>query len=91
MKSHDQSHDRSNLIGTISYYNSSQGCISYSSPDLPNLTFQITFQINLSNQPFESTYTINLLAAPRACGTLLFLTNERMSEGVLLPPEVRMI
>ena len=39
MKSHDQSRDRSNLIGTISYCNLSQGRFSHPSPDLPNLTF----------------------------------------------------
>ncbi len=37
-----------------------------------HLTY-LTFQINISNQPFESTYAINFfikLAAPLACGTL---------------------
>ncbi len=42
-----------------------------------HLTY-LTFQINLSNQLFESTYATNLLiklAVPLACGTLLSLTN----------------
>ena len=85
MRSYDQSRDGSNLIRTILYYNSSQGWLSHPSPDLPNLTFQTifwinlsnllfesTFRINFSNQLFESTDAINLSAAPRACGILLF-------------------
>ena len=43
MKSHDQSRDGSNLIGTISYCNLFQSRFSYLSPDLPNLIFQTTF------------------------------------------------
>ncbi len=42
------------------------------------LTFGSTFQINLLNQPFESTYTISILiksATPLAYDTLLSLTN----------------
>ncbi len=44
------------------------------------LPFGSTFQINLSNQPFESTYAINLfieLAMPLAYDTSFFLTNIR--------------
>ncbi len=63
----------------------SRGWLSHQLPDylifrinLP--TFGSNFWINLSNQPFESTYAINLLielAAPLACDTSLFLTNVR--------------
>ncbi len=53
--------------------------LAYPEVDLviSHLTY-LTFQINLSNQPFESIYAINLLiksAAPLACGTSLPLTN----------------
>ena len=72
IKSYDQSHDRSNLFGIISYHNLSRGLLV-----ICHLTFPIksTFQFNLLNQPFESTYTINpliKLAVPLAYGTLLF-------------------
>ncbi len=46
MKSHNQLCDECNLIGIISYHNSSQGQISH---PLPNLS-------NLSNQPFKSIF-----------------------------------
>ncbi len=41
-------------------------------------TFGLTFWINFLNQPFKSTYAINLLiklVVPLGCGTLLPLTN----------------
>ena len=71
MRLHDQSRDRSNLIGTISYHNSSRGwpLINYLSLDLPNFLDQ-----PFDNQFFKSTYTINLfieLAALLACDTLV--------------------
>ena len=78
MKSYDQSYNQSNLIRTILYYNLSQTGFSYLSPDLLDLRFQKTFQINLLNQHSKSTYKINIfivLVAPLACGMLLFLTN----------------
>ena len=55
IKLHNESHDRSNLIETISYYNLSQSgaLINHPSPDLPNLLgqpFKSTFWINLHNQ-----------------------------------------
>ncbi len=56
MKSYDQSRDGSNLIRTISYHNSSQGWLSHQSPDLsnlPNQPFESTFWINLYNQSFD--------------------------------------
>ena len=91
MRSQNQLCDGSNLIETISYHNSSQGWLSYLSPNLLNLTFGTIFQINLSYQPFELTYAINLSTVSRACGTSLPLTNMHMYEGVLLPTEVCMI
>ncbi len=75
MKSHDQSNDRSNLIGTILYHNLSWGWHSFLSLDLLSKS---TFQINLSNQLFESTYAINLLielATPPAYRTSLSQIN----------------
>ncbi len=76
-------------------HSTSQGWLSHQSPDFPNLSNQPSdFWINLLNQPFESTYAINLfieLAALLACGTSLPLTNVRMWEDVLLLTEVRMI
>ena len=61
MKSRDQSHDRSNLIETISY--------SIIHPDIDfllvicHLTYLI-FLVNFPNQSFESTYIINLFNQP---------------------------
>ncbi len=65
IKLHDQSRDRSNLIKTILYHNSSRGWLSHLLPDLSNLL----------NQLFESTYAINFFmtsVALRTCSTLLF-------------------
>ncbi len=85
MKSHDQSRNGSNLIGTISYHNSSRSYLVIR--HLTYLTFRInlptfgsTFYNNLLNQPFESAYAINLrieLAAPLACSSSLPLINVR--------------
>ncbi len=52
IKSHDQSHDRFNLIGTIFYHN------------IPKFLTYLTFQINLWNQLFKSTFWINLCNQP---------------------------
>ena len=87
MKSYDQSCNGSNLIGTISYYNLSQGwpLINHS---LPNLIYilgqssESTYTINFLNQCTQSTFSSNLrnqpfqsiyieLAAPLACDTSL--------------------
>ena len=82
---HDQSYDRSILIGKISYHNlfSSWTFINHLSSDLPNILdqlFESTSQINLLNQLFELTYAINLLielAILLVCSTLLPLINIR--------------
>lgn len=70
MKLHDQSHDGSNPIGTILYYNSSQNwlLINHPSHDLPNLFDQSIFAINFYNQSFQSTYIE--LTTSLACATL---------------------
>ena len=68
MKSHDQSRDESNQIETISYHNLSRvrSLINHPLLDLSNQInlliqpFDSTFQINLSNQSFESTFSTNL-------------------------------
>ncbi len=71
MKLFDQSRDGSNLIGLISYHNSSRIQVDLGISHLTYLNFWInlptfgsTFQINLSNQLFESTFWINLRNQP---------------------------
>ena len=75
MKSHNQSHDRSNQIGTILYQTYCKVDLSFI---IHHLTYLIksTFQINF----WKSTYKINLLiesSMPLVCNILIFLTNVR--------------
>ena len=53
MKLHDQSRDGSNLIGTISYLPKVD--LSFV---IRHLTY-LTFSVNLHNQPFESSFSID--------------------------------
>ncbi len=63
IKSHNQLHDRSYLIRTISYHNSSRGwpLINHLSPDLPNLFGQLNLLNQSLNQPTQLIFSFNPL------------------------------
>ncbi len=58
MKSHDQSHDGSNLIGTISYLPKIELLL------VIRYLIYLNFSVNLYDQPFKSTYAINIFNQP---------------------------